>query len=202
MLWALCYRFAGAAGWPGPGGRERVWQSKSVYWAGAVGGSSTLGAEEVALAPAGQDKGQVKALVDLATQVADVDVHDVGVTVLPVLVQMLKDHRPAEHPAGVRGQQLQQLELARRQADRPAGARHCAASRVDEQVVDLGYRWIVPVGPPVQGAQVGGQLLGAERLQQADVGAGVEETNPLAHSCLRRQRHDNVGANSPTAPVA
>src|SRR4051794_25778591 len=57
----------------------------------AVGPSGALGAEQVALATAGQDQGPGGPAVDLLAQVADVDVDHVGRDAAVLAVELLMD---------------------------------------------------------------------------------------------------------------
>src|SRR5947199_10704304 len=52
-------------------------------------GSDSLGTEQVALAPTSEDQRRVEALVNLVAQVADVHVHDIGMSVLLSGVEVL-----------------------------------------------------------------------------------------------------------------
>src|SRR5262249_10252344 len=118
-----------------------------------------LPAQQVAFAPASQDEGRVEALVDFIAQVADVDVHDVGRALVLLVVEVLPDHRPADDPAAVEGEELQQGVLARRQVDGLAGAADGAGGGVDLQVEDADDRVLHLVAPADQRPQPGEQLL-------------------------------------------
>src|SRR5207248_1442592 len=59
--------------------------------------SRVLAAEQVALAPAGQDQRPGEAPVDLLPQEADVDVDHVGRDAVLLAVELLADQRPARH---------------------------------------------------------------------------------------------------------
>src|SRR5260370_38658918 len=91
----------------------RCWQSS---W-----GGSAIAAHDVTLAPAREDEWRVIASVDLLAKMADEDIDDVGGLLLVLIVEMLPDHRAADHLAAMARQQVQERILARRDVNGIAG---------------------------------------------------------------------------------
>ncbi len=64
------------------------------------------------------------------------DVDQVGAGVEVILPDLLEDHPPGEHLAGVAHHELQQLELHRQQLDAPLAAERLVLDQVELQVGD------------------------------------------------------------------
>src|SRR5579863_6228813 len=73
-------------------------------------------------------------LVDLAAQVADIDVDNVGETVVVHVPHMLDDHRAAERAAGVAHHVLKDAEFLRRQFEILAVAGHFAPDAIEREI--------------------------------------------------------------------
>src|SRR5208282_6386607 len=65
------------------------------------------------------DQPQLAAGVDLAPEIADVDVDDVGLRQELVVPDVLEQHRPRDDLVGPAHEVFEQLELARQQIDAP-----------------------------------------------------------------------------------
>src|SRR6266702_373101 len=161
-------------------------------------GSRTGSPHPVPDAARGADQRPFERPLQLAAQVPDVDVHDVGQPVVVVGPDVLQDPPPVDHLARVAHEELQQRELLRRQVDRPAVAGHRAGRRVQLDVFDTQpYRPLRGTAPD-QRPQPGQQLGERERLDQVVVRPGVQPADPVADRVPGGQ-HEN---GHPTAPRA
>src|SRR4029079_2633232 len=75
--------------------------------------------------------------LELARQVADVHVDDVGGALEVGVPDVLDQVRPRDDVAGVAREVLEQREFARRELDRLAGAVHGVRGRVDDEVAHV-----------------------------------------------------------------
>src|SRR5436305_6941096 len=87
-------------------------------------------------------------------------------------------------------QELQERELARRQVDRAATARHGGGGRVERQVP--GFKDSGPFGAasPYEGAQASEKLPERERFDEVVVGARIQASDPVLDPVARRQHQD------------
>src|ERR1700756_5293241 len=76
-------------------------------------------------------------IVDFASQMADINIHDVGETVVIHVPDMLDDHRAAEGPAAIPHQIFEYAELLGGKLDVFARARHLAADAIESEVAYL-----------------------------------------------------------------
>src|SRR6266508_6355642 len=110
--------------------------------------------EAVSGAPHGHQVPGVRRIVlELLPKPTDVDGHGRRVTVEREVPQLLQDLEAREHPARVRRQQQQHVELLGGQANRLAPALDLAAPAIDLQVVEaqgrsVGVRLPLPLRPP------------------------------------------------------
>ena len=99
---------------------------------------------------------------------------------------------------GLRGQEVEQVELLGGQVDRLAVALDGPAARVDPQLAEAhhvaGQRRGGGLGPPQHGLDARDQLAGAERLGQVVVGAEPEPEDLVALLALGRQHDDRDAA--------
>src|SRR5829696_2897061 len=120
-------------------------------------------------------------IVELLTELADVDVDDVGHLRKIVIPNMLGDHRPRQDPAGVAEEIFEKAKLLVRQDKLGLAAPDTAGRRVETDVADLeggSQRLSWTAG---EGAEAGGQFGEGEGLDQVVVGTGVEAVDAVGH---------------------
>ena len=78
-----------------------------------------------------------RVVLDLGPQALDVHVERLGVAEVVRAPDAVDEHVAGQHPAGVRQQQLEQLELLQRQRDELAADGHLVARGVEADVADL-----------------------------------------------------------------
>ena len=120
--------------------------------------------------------------VDLLTQVADVQLDDVGLATEVVVPDAVQDLCLAQYPARVAHQEAQQLELGGGQVDQLPAAANLAGVLVHRQVGDGQLGGCIVVAHP--GAtqhppQTGQHLLEAERLGHVIVSSGRDPGDPV-----------------------
>src|SRR5471032_2352097 len=108
-------------------------------------------ADDIASSPDGVQQGLVEALVDLATQPADVRLDDVGLGIEMEIPDFLQQHRARHDLARMPHQVLEDLELLGQELDALAGARHATRQKIDVQVANsqvrrLDDRWTAGEG--------------------------------------------------------
>src|SRR4051812_16505139 len=128
--------------------------------------------------------------LDLGPQPLDVHVHQPGVGGVPVAPDLLQQHLPGEHLARLARQRHQQVELQRRELDRPALAQHLVTGDVDAQVPDRQRLRRLVLGPPQPRPDPRDQLLRLERLDHVVVRAGLQAQHHVHGVALRRQHDD------------
>src|SRR6476661_488919 len=163
---------------------------------------ATIGLESVAHAALGLDRVPAERLVDLASNVADVDLDDVVVTVVVGVPDVLQDVGLAHHLAGVPHQVLQQPVLPRRELDRRVAAVNAASTRVEPEV--SGGQDDRPLGRPsaYERTQPRHQHRERERLRQVVVGAEVERVDLVEVTVLRGEHDDRSPVLLLTQPTA
>ena len=77
-----------------------------------------------------------EAVLELAAQAADMDVDHVRARVEMIVPDLLEHHRARDDLAGVAGEEFEQVEFARAERDRAAGARDGAGEQVDLEIAD------------------------------------------------------------------
>src|SRR5207247_7537585 len=142
-----------------------------------------VGAELVAHAPDGEDELGVGVIaLDASAQPADVDVHGARLDVrlgAPYEVQQLE---PIVHPIGVADEELEQLELAQREAEALAIDERLVGVEVEPQATPLEDlvrgRRVLAVRAPEHGPHPRHQLARAEGLGHV-VGAELEAEDAI-----------------------
>jgi hypothetical protein len=76
-----------------------------------------------------------------------------------------------------------------------------ANGEVDLQIMDAPHRSQRGVFATAQRAQIGAQLLGIDRMSQADIGAGVEAVGAVVCAAVARQQNDDVLLDSRGSPA-
>src|SRR5512132_2684697 len=160
--------------------------------------------EPVADAPDGPDADPAAGVLELAAEVADVDVDDVGEAVIVVVPDVLEDGGAAHDLTGVPHQELQQGELPGRELQGPAGQGGGVGGRVEDQVGDGEGGGPLADAPADLGPQAGQQLLEGERLDQVVVGPGVQAADPVGHAVAggeHEHRRPAAGLAQPPADL-
>src|SRR5262245_25647615 len=98
---------------------------------------SPLGAQHVARSPERVEQPPLALAVDLAPEVADVDVDDVALGVEVEAPDVLGDHRPRQHAPHVAEEVLEERVLASGQDDAPLAAGDGAGGGVQGEVAQL-----------------------------------------------------------------
>ena len=130
-----------------------------------------------------------KLVVDLAAQVADVHVDDVGEAVVVHVPDVFHDHGAAERAAAVAHQVFQDAEFLGSQLDVFVGARHLAADAIEQQVAHL-----QPFRHGLAAAQArphaSQQFDKRKRLHQIIVGAQFQAFYAIVDGIARAQDQD------------
>src|SRR5215471_6442542 len=152
--------------------------------------SSPVGGELVASAADGQQRAAAERAVDLAPEVARVDLDHVGIDRVVSVPDVLEQGGLGHHLPGPAHQVFQQRELPRGQLDFGLAAAHLPGTWVEGQVagLQLGRPW--PGTAPEQGPQPGGQHHVGERLGEVVVRAQVEPVRLVVLPVLGGQDED------------
>src|ERR1700761_7530944 len=75
--------------------------------------------------------------VDLFSQIADVDIDDVGLEREMILPDLLQQHRPRDDPSGMAQEIFQQAKLARQQIDPGASAMDGLFDQIHFEIADV-----------------------------------------------------------------
>src|SRR6478735_456249 len=105
-------------------------------------GSDGIGGKPVAGAPHRVEDRRGEAVLEFATQTADMDVDDVRARIEVIIPDLLEHHRPRDDLSGMAGEEFEQVEFARAERDVAAGAGDVAGEQVDLEIADreLGLR--------------------------------------------------------------
>ena len=133
--------------------------------------ASLLGGELVAGAPQRVQEPPVALAVDLAPEIADVDVDDIALGVEVQAPDVLRDHGPRQHAAGIAEEVLEQRVLARGEGDAPAAPRDLSGGGVEVEVDELERRRALGGAPAQERADPREELLEGEGLGEVVVGA-------------------------------
>src|SRR6266508_448761 len=174
---------------------------------GAGPASSATGADQAVPGAAhGLERPPAERRVDLAAQVADVHLDDVGVAVVVGVPDVLEDLLLGHDLVAPAHQVLEQGELPGGEADLGGATAHLAPGRVEAEVAGLEHRRSLRGAPPQQGAEPGHQHDVGERLGEVVVGADVKALGLVVLAVLGAQHeHRHPVAKPPQAladPVA
>src|SRR4029077_1691762 len=134
-------------------------------------------------------------LLDLEAEAPDVDGQDLLGEVLLLAPDRLDDRFPRGAPAVARGEELEDLELPRAQAEGPAAQHGVAQVAIDDQVADANGRLaplILALHAPELRADARGNLLHPERLRDVVVRAGLQSLHDVVQVALHRQDDDRT----------
>ncbi len=108
-----------------------------------------------------------------------------------IVPDILQQHRPRHHLAGVAHQVFEQLEFLRLQGDDTRAARGLPGQQVDMQVRDVQGRLLAAaLHPAAQGIQAGQQLSESERLGEIVIATALQALDALVHVRQRAQDQD------------
>src|SRR5690606_14146057 len=161
--------------------------------------AGSLLAQHVPHAADGVDQAPLALALQLAPQVADVDVDDVAAARV-LGPDLLLDLEAVEDLAWVAGEELEQLELLGRELDAPPVAEHLAALEVDHQVGHPHLAGDGRVHAPEVRADAGQQLLDAEGLDEVVVRARVEARDLVLDRVLGGEDDDGRVGGLADAP--
>src|SRR5262249_19215953 len=129
-------------------------------------------AEAEADAANGLDAVAVERTVELGAQPRDMDVDRVAAQIGLAVPDLVENLRACDDAAGSLGQHGEQVELAGRERDGDAVARHTATVAVDHEIADA--QELLMAAASGEHAQPCKELVEGEGLGEVVVGAGVE----------------------------
>ena len=134
-----------------------------------------------------------KPVVDLAAQMADINVHDVRESVVVHVPDVFYDHGAAQRPSLVAHHVFEDAEFLGGQIDGLARARNFAADAIERQVGHL-QAFGRGLAAAQQRAYAGQQFHEGERLHQVIVGALFEPAHAIVERSTRAQnQHGRSG---------
>src|SRR5260221_3181616 len=142
-----------------------------------------------------------EALVDLVTQVVNVDIHDIGECVQVVAPDCVNDLCAREYPAWMGHQVFQQRKLFGRQLDDATAAACLVPHQVERQITHHELRGLIKTTIPAtqQGVDARQEFLHGERLGEVIIGPHVEARHTVFNrsACREHQhgRHNVFGAH-------
>src|SRR5262245_31309155 len=125
--------------------------------------------------------------LDAAAEISDVDVDHVALRIEVEPPDVLGQHGPRQHAAGVAQEVLEQRVLARRQLDAAGPAPHLAGAGVEREVGQPEDRRGRAASAPKEDAHAREEFLEGERLAQVVVGAEIEARDLVAHGVPGRE---------------
>src|SRR5271166_7033814 len=117
--------------------------------------------------------------VELATQIADLDVDDVGLRKEFEIPDILEKHRPSHDLTRAAHEIFQQLEFPRQQIDRSPRAPHLPFDQIHIQVAGLQARDATVAAPAQKRLDPRRQLANIERFDEIIVAAGLQTIDPF-----------------------
>ena len=135
-------------------------------------------------------KRRTPAGIELAAQVADLDVDDIGLGDEFEIPHVLEQHRPGHDLAGAAHEIFEQGEFPRQQIDRLAVALYGPLDEVHFQRAGLQSRLPHVAAPAQERFDARRQFADVERLDQVVVAAGLQAVDPLID---QRERADHQG---------
>src|SRR5664279_5664168 len=179
--------------------KSRRTGSAAREWTADAGGSSVL-SDAVTHAANRADDRRALRNVDLAPQIADVDLDDVRIAVKTAAPHRLEDLTLGDRDAGVAQQILEQCELSRRQGHVAPVGDNVSAQRIKGDGSDHELLWPLSFVPAQECVDPGDQDRPFERFAQEVVGADLE-TLDLVHLALLGRQHQQRRMDSRVAQV-
>ena len=152
--------------------------------------SPTVDREPVARPSDGVDRGPSERPVDLATQVADVDLDDVGIAVEVVIPDVAEDLTLRPHLPRVSHEVFENRELTARQLDVSVAAGHPARARVEAEVTRRQHGRALGGTAAYEGSDARDQHGERERLGDVVVSASLERLDLVLVAISGRQHED------------
>src|SRR3954467_9711383 len=121
------------------------------------------------------DSADRNAFAELLAQAADADVHDVGARVEVVTPDLREQPFAAQHPTRIRGEVVEQLELAVGELDDAVGGASLAPGWVEDELPDLeGVGLIATSAPADVDSDACQELVECKRLRHVVAGTEAE----------------------------
>src|SRR5271163_625696 len=117
--------------------------------------------------------------VQLATQIADLDVDDVGLRQEFEIPDILKQHRPSHDLTRAAHEILEQLEFPGQKIDRSSRAPYLPLDQIHIQVAGLQARDATVAAPAQKRLDPRGQFADVERFDEIVVAAGLQSIDPF-----------------------
>src|SRR5262249_37133557 len=137
-------------------------------------------------------EGAVKATIDLAPEIADVDIDDIGITKEVKVPDVLGNLRAGEHVPGMAHEIFQEGELPRAQFDQAPAAADLALGGVHSEVPEVQQRIHLQGRPAQQGPETGHQLREGKGFDQIIVGPDIETPDAIFYSVLGGEQQDGA----------
>src|SRR3984957_5431461 len=128
--------------------------------------------------------------VELAPQIADLHVDDIGLRHKVEIPNILEQHRPGHDLAGSAHEIFKQREFSRQEIDELAVAPDAPFNEIHLQGADLQTREPGVAAPPKERFDSRREFANVERLYHITAAAGLQSVNPVVD---RRQRADHQG---------
>src|SRR4029453_14687519 len=128
--------------------------------------------------------------VDLAAQMSDVDVDDVGAVFVCEVPGVLEQVQACEDLVGPAHELLEQRELLRRELDLDGAPPNAARGRIEAQVAELEHGRPLQAAPAGKGAKSSEELRERKRLDEIVVRTGVETGNAVVDR-ISRGEHEH-----------
>src|SRR5579875_1037912 len=146
--------------------------------------------EDVARPAYRLDESGLAALLELVPEVADIDLEHVGIAPKIVSPDLLEDHIPREHLAGMPHKEGEEFVLLGCQLDDPIPAHRFPARRIKLEIAKGENGAGRAVAAAKERTDAGGQLFKGKRLDQVIIGAGIQASDPIWYLVTRGQ-HQN-----------
>ena len=133
--------------------------------------------------------------VDLAPQLADVDVDEIGAGVEAVVPHAFEQDRPRHDLPRVADEEFEELELARDEVEVAARASRLAIEKVDLEILEAQHGLLAVGGAPRQNLDAGAELGRKERLRQVVVAPCPQSADPVVDA-RQGAEHEHWGADA------
>src|SRR5262249_39293497 len=130
------------------------------------------------------EEGAVKATINLAPEIADIDIDDIGITEEVKVPDVLGNLCAGEHVPGMAHEIFQEGELPRAQLDQASATMDLAPGGVHSKVTEVQDRIHLQGRSAQQGTQAGHQLREGEGFDQIVVSPDIEASDAVFHGVL------------------